>query len=46
MKVGAGVDITHIPYKGGGQQINDALSAQFEVLSVNASPVMPLLWQC
>ena len=28
---------THIPYKGGGQQITDALGAQFELLSVNSS---------
>lgn len=28
-------DITHIPYKGGGQQITDALSGQFELLSTN-----------
>jgi len=34
------VDITHVPYKGGGQQINDALGGQFEVLSVNASPLI------
>lgn len=40
LKAATKVDITHIPYKGGGQQINDALSAQFEVLSVNASPVI------
>jgi len=33
----AKVSITHIPYKGGGQQITDALGGQFEVLSVNAS---------
>jgi len=33
----AQVDITHVPYKGGGQQITDALSGQFEVLSVNTS---------
>jgi hypothetical protein len=26
VKAGAGVDITHVPYKGGGQQINDALA--------------------
>ena len=26
------VQITHIPYKGGGQQMNDALGGQFEVL--------------
>ena len=32
--------ITHIPYKGGGQQITDALSGQFEVLSVNTGPAV------
>lgn len=37
LKAAAKVDITHIPYKGGGQQITDALGGQFEVLSVNAS---------
>jgi tripartite-type tricarboxylate transporter receptor subunit TctC len=36
LKATARVDITHIPYKGGGQQITDALSGQFEVLSINA----------
>lgn len=40
VKAGTGADITHIPYKGGGQQINDALSGQFEVLSVNAGPAV------
>jgi tripartite-type tricarboxylate transporter receptor subunit TctC len=33
----AQVDFTHVPYKGGGQQITDALGGQFELLSVNAS---------
>ena len=37
VKAAARVDITHVPYKGGGQQMNDALSGQFEVLSTNAS---------
>ena len=36
----AKVEITHVPYKGGGQQLNDALSAQFEVLSTNAGPAV------
>lgn len=40
LKVATGVDITHVPYKGGGQQITDALSGQFEVLSVNAGPAV------
>lgn len=33
----AGVDIVHVPYKGGGQQINDALAGHFEVLSSNVA---------
>jgi tripartite-type tricarboxylate transporter receptor subunit TctC len=36
------VQITHIPYKGGGQQLTDALSGQFELISTNLSgAVMP-----
>lgn len=38
LQLDARVRIVHIPYKGGGQQITDALSGQFEVLSVNAGP--------
>jgi tripartite-type tricarboxylate transporter receptor subunit TctC len=34
----AGVDIVHVPYKGGGQQLTDALGGQFEVLSSNVAP--------
>lgn len=33
----SGVRFTHVPYKGGGQQLNDALSGQFEVLSSNVA---------
>ena len=40
LRSATGVDITHIPYKGGGQQINDALGGQFEILSTNASPAL------
>lgn len=36
----AKVDVTHIPYKGGGQQITDALGGQFELLSVNTGPTI------
>ncbi|MDX3906609.1 MAG: tripartite tricarboxylate transporter substrate binding protein [Pigmentiphaga sp.] len=39
-KRAAGVDITHIPYKGGGQQQNDALGGQFELLTTNLGPVL------
>ena len=38
LQAAAKVRMVHIPYKGGGQQITDALSGQFEVLSVNAGP--------
>lgn len=34
------VQFTHVPYKGGGQQITDALGGQFELLSVNTSPAL------
>jgi tripartite-type tricarboxylate transporter receptor subunit TctC len=34
------VQVTHVPYKGGGQQMNDALGGQFEVLSTNAAPAV------
>jgi len=40
VKSTARVDITHIPYKGGGQMITDALGGQFEVLSINSSPAI------
>jgi tripartite-type tricarboxylate transporter receptor subunit TctC len=40
VRAASGADIVHIPYKGGGQQITDALSGQFEVLSVNTSPAI------
>lgn len=40
VKGAAGVDITHVPYKGGGQQLTDALSGHFEVLSTNAGPAV------
>jgi tripartite-type tricarboxylate transporter receptor subunit TctC len=40
LRVATKVDITHIPYKGGGQQLNDALGGQFEILSTNAGPAV------
>ncbi|WP_338615624.1 tripartite tricarboxylate transporter substrate binding protein [Pigmentiphaga sp. CHJ604] len=33
----SGARITHIPYHGGGPQLNDALSGRFEVLSTNVA---------
>jgi len=34
------VDITLIPYKGGGQQLTDALGGQVEVMSTNVGPTL------
>ena len=31
----SGASVNHIPYKGGGQQVADALAGQFELLSTN-----------
>ncbi|XAH25610.1 tripartite tricarboxylate transporter substrate binding protein [Xylophilus sp. GW821-FHT01B05] len=36
----AKVSVTHVPYKGGGQQMTDALGGQFEILSTNAGPAV------
>jgi tripartite-type tricarboxylate transporter receptor subunit TctC len=33
------IAVTHVPYKGGGQQLADALSGQFELLSTNLAPL-------
>jgi tripartite-type tricarboxylate transporter receptor subunit TctC len=40
LQLDARVRLVHIPYKGGSLQINDALGAQFEILSVNAGPAL------
>lgn len=40
LRASAGIDVTHVPYKGGGQQMNDALGGQFEILSTNAGPTL------
>lgn len=36
----AGVRLNHIPYKGSGQVINDALGGQFELFTTNPSPAV------
>jgi len=34
----AGLDFTHVPYRGGGQVITDAAGGQFELFTTNPSP--------
>ncbi|WP_019452016.1 tripartite tricarboxylate transporter substrate binding protein [Cupriavidus sp. BIS7] len=40
IKAKSKAEVTMIPYKGAGQQLNDALGGQFEVMSTNASPML------
>jgi tripartite-type tricarboxylate transporter receptor subunit TctC len=40
LQAAAGVRFVHIPYKGGAQQLADALGGQFEVLSMQATPAL------
>jgi tripartite-type tricarboxylate transporter receptor subunit TctC len=40
LRASTGIDVTHVPYKGGGQQLTDALGGQFEILSTNAGPTL------
>ena len=35
VRAAGGIVVTHVPYKGGGQQLTDALAGQFELLSTN-----------
>ncbi len=34
------IEVTHVPYKGAGQQLADALGGQFELISTNMSPAL------
>jgi tripartite-type tricarboxylate transporter receptor subunit TctC len=34
----AGIDLVHVPYRGGGQVITDAAGGQFELFTANPSP--------
>jgi len=37
----AGIQLTHIPYKGGGQAIADFLGGQVQIASLGSTPVIP-----
>jgi tripartite-type tricarboxylate transporter receptor subunit TctC len=37
----AGIKLTHVPYKGGGQAITDLLGGQVKIGSLGSSPVIP-----
>lgn len=37
----AGIELTHVPYKGGGQAITDLIGGQVQLGSLGSGPVMP-----
>jgi len=38
IRLAGGVDLVHVPYRGGGQVITDAAGGQFELFTANPSP--------
>jgi tripartite-type tricarboxylate transporter receptor subunit TctC len=39
VRAGFGLDVVHVPYSGGGPQLQDALAGRFELLSSNLAPL-------
>ncbi len=43
IKLKAGIDLSHVPYKGGGQAITDVVGGQVKVAVLGLAPVLPFL---
>ena len=43
IKVKAGINLTHVPYKGGGQAITDVVGGQVKIAMLGFAPVLPFL---
>lgn len=43
IKLKAGVDLTHIPYKGGGQAITDVVGGQVKLAILGLAPALPFI---
>lgn len=43
IKLRAGINLTHVPYKGGGQAINDVVGGQVKVAILGLAPVLPFI---
>ena len=41
LKLAAGIDIVHVPYKGGGPALNDVIGGQIEMTFIGAPASMP-----
>lgn len=43
LKLKAGLQLTHIPYKGGGQAINDVVAGQVKLAVLGLAPALPFI---
>ena len=43
MKSAAGIDIMHVPYKGGGPALNDVMAGQIEIMMGSVAQVTPFV---
>lgn len=43
IKLKAGIDLTHIPYKGGGQAITDVVGGQVKLAVLGLAPALPFI---
>ena len=43
VKLKAGIDLTHIPYKGGGQAISDVVGGQVKLAILGLAPTLPFI---
>lgn len=43
IKLKAGINLSHVPYKGGGQAITDVVGGQVKVAVLGLAPVLPFL---
>ena len=43
IKLKAGINLTHIPYKGGGQAITDVVGGQVKLAILGLAPVLPFI---
>jgi len=41
LKLGAGIDIVHVPYRGGGPAINDVVGGQIQMMFGNFASILP-----
>ena len=40
-----GVNVTHVPYRGGGPAVNDLIGGQIDYMCSNIGGSLPLIWQ-